>query len=87
MGREAELKDYLGDKMYVSRQHAKLTVVAGKVLIENLSNTNRTFINNKPIAGSEPTALSDGDEIGLGGMEINGVRQSQATYFTFNTKS
>lgn len=23
MGREAELKDYLGDKMYVSRQHAK----------------------------------------------------------------
>lgn len=51
MGREAELKDYLGDKMYVSRQHAKLTVVAGKVLIENLSNTNRTFKNNKPIAG------------------------------------
>ena len=49
--------------------------------------TNRTFINNKPIAGSEPTALSDGDEIGLGGMEINGVRQSQAAYFTFNTKS
>lgn len=87
IGREAELKDYLVNKMYVSRQHAKLTIVAGKVMIENLSNTNRTFINNLPIAGTEPTALRDGDEIGLGGMEINGERQKDAAYFTFYTKA
>ncbi len=87
IGREAELKDYLGSKMYVSRQHAKLTIVAGKVMIENLSNTNRTFINNLPVAGTEPTALADGDEIGLGGMEINGDRQKDAAYFTFHTKA
>lgn len=87
IGREAALKDYLASKMYVSRQHAKLTIVAGKVLIENLSNTNRTFINNKAISQTEPTPLADGDEIGLGGMEIGGNRQEQAAYFVFHTKS
>ena len=86
IGREAELKDYLGSKMYVSRQHAKLTVVAGKVFIENLSNTNRTFINNVVISGTEPAALSDGDEIGLGGMEVNGERQKDAAYFLYKAK-
>ena len=87
IGRESELKDYLGRKMYVSRQHAKLTIVAGRVLIENLSQTNRTFINNVAVSGTEPTPLTDGDEIGLGGMEINGERQSQAAYFLFQVKS
>ena len=87
IGREAELQDYLADKMYVSRQHAKLTIVAGKVLIENLSNTNRTFINNTEISQTEPTPLTDGDEIGLGGIEINGERQKDAAYFLFKVKS
>ena len=87
IGREAEMKSYLGSKMYVSRRHAKLTIVAGKVLRENLSNTNKTFINNKEISNPEPTALADGDEIGLGGMEIGGQRQEQAAYFLFHTKS
>lgn len=86
IGREAELKDYLSSKIYVSRQHAKLTIVAGKVMIENLSNTNKTFINNIAV-GNEPTALSDGDEIGMGGMEKNGERQKGAAYFTFRTKA
>lgn len=87
IGRESELKDYLGSKMFVSRQHAKLTIAAGTVLIENLSNTNRTFINNAVISGTEPTPLMDGDEIGLGGMEINGERQKEAAYFLFHAKS
>ena len=87
IGREAELQDYLADKMYVSRRHAKLTIVAGKVLIENLSNTNRTFINNTEIPQTEPTPLTDGDEIGLGGIEINGERQKDAAYFLFKVKS
>ncbi len=84
VGRESGLKDYLGTKMYVSRQHAKLTIVEGKVFIENLSNTNHTFINNIEVKGPEPTELKDGDEIVLGGMEINGERQSDAAYFLFN---
>lgn len=87
IGRESELNAYLGRRMYVSRQHAKLSVVAGKVLIENLSSTNKTFINNKAISNSGPTELADGDEIGLGGMEIDGQRQEQAAYFLFHIKS
>lgn len=86
IGREADLKDYLKDKMFVSRQQAKLTIVVGKVMIENLSKTNRTFVNNVAIPGSEPITLNDGDEIGLGGMEINGERQGDAAYFLFKMK-
>ena len=86
VGREAEGKDYLADKVYVSRQHARLTVVAEKVFIENLSGTNRTFINNEVIPNATPTALSDGDEIGLGGKIVNGSRQDKAAYFLFQTR-
>lgn len=87
VGREAELKEYLGSKMYVSRQHARFTIVAEKVFVENLSNTNKTFINNEAISGSDPVALANGDEIGLGGMEIDGKRQDNAAYFLFRIKS
>ena len=81
IGREAELKDYLSDKTYVSRQHARLTVVAEKVFIENLSRTNKTFLNNIEIPDATPVAITNGDEIGIGGKVINGNRQDRAAYF------
>lgn len=87
VGREAALNDYLFGKAFVSRQHAKLTIAANKVFIENLSQTNRTFVNNEPIDDSKPVALKDGDEIGLGGKEIEGKRQNDAAYFRFRTQS
>ncbi len=86
VGREADIREYLKNKSYVSRQHAKFTIVAEKVFVENLSNTNKTFVNNVEIAGDGPTALSNGDEIGLGGLEIAGSRQESAAYFIFNIK-
>ena len=86
IGRESELKEYLHDKNYVSRQHARLTVVAGKVFVENLSHTNKTFLNNAVIPDDTPTALADGDEIGLGGKVIDGTRQDKAAYFIFQVK-
>lgn len=78
LGRENEMKEYLADKTYVSRQHAKITKEDDKVYIENLSNTNFTFVNNKKITGK--TELHIDDEIGLGGNETNGSRQSEAAY-------
>lgn len=87
VGREAALNDYLSSKAFVSRQHAKLTIIAGKVFIENLSQTNKTFVNNKPIDDKKPFALKDGDEIGLGGKEIEGNRQNNAAYFYFRIQS
>lgn len=87
VGRESELKEYLQTKLYVSRQHAKLTVVADKVFIENLSQTNKTFLNNEEIPGGIPTAIQNGDEIGLGGKVVDGSRQNDAAYFAFRVKS
>ena len=78
LGRENEMKEYLADKAYVSRQHAKIMKDDDKVYIENLSNTNFTFVNNQKIA--EKTKLHVDDEIGLGGNETNGSRQSGAAY-------
>ena len=78
LGRENEMKEYLADKAYVSRQHAKIMKDDDNVYIENLSNTNFTFINNQKIA--EKTELHVDDEIGLGGNETNGSRQSGAAY-------
>ncbi|MDO4338005.1 MAG: FHA domain-containing protein [Eubacteriales bacterium] len=83
IGREADLKEYLGTKAYVSRQHAELTVVAGKVFIKNLSGTNKTFVNNEEISNDEPHVLANGDEIGLGGKVIADERQDNAAYFLF----
>ena len=83
VGREADLKDYLGSKMYVSRQHAEFTIVAGKVFVKNLSSTNKTFVNNMEISNDEPTALNFGDEIGLGGKVVSDTRQDNAAYFLF----
>lgn len=78
LGRENEMREYLADKAYVSRQHAKIMKEDDKVYIENLSNTNFTFVNNQKIA--EKTELHVDDEIGLGGNATNGSRQSGAAY-------
>lgn len=78
LGRENEMKEYLADKAYVSRQHAKIMKDDDKVYIENLSNTNFTFVNNQKIV--EKTELHVDDEIGLGGNETNGSRQSGTAY-------
>ena len=83
IGREAEMKDYLSVKSYVSRQHAKFTIANDDIYVSNMSATNRTFVNNFPIPSNVPTLLKNGDEIGIGGKLVNGNRQSEAAYFTF----
>ena len=85
LGRENEMKEYLADKAYVSRQHAKIMKDDDKVYIENLSNTNFTFVNNQKIV--EKTELHVDDEIGLGGNETNGSRQSGAAYLILRNVS
>lgn len=86
VGREAELKEHLSAKAFVSRQHARITVLADKVFVENLSRTNKTFVNNEEIPDGTQTAVADGDEIGLGGKVINGKRQDNAAYVIFRVK-
>lgn len=79
IGRENIMSEYLASKRYVSRTHARLTVENKALYIENLSGTNFTYINNQRIL--EKTELKDGDELGLGGTNINGKHQAEAAYF------
>ena len=79
VGRENVMSDYLSAKSYVSRSHAKLVVENEELYIENVSGTNFTYVNNKKITGK--VKLENGDEIGLGGTNLNGKYQSEAAYF------
>ncbi len=79
IGRECSFREYLSTKRYVSRAHAKLSINQGNLLIENLSTTNYTYVNNQKIDGA--TELKDGDELGLGGISTDGSRQNDAAYF------
>ena len=79
VGRENVMNDYLSFKSYVSRSHAKFIVENEELYIENLSGTNFTYVNNKKITGK--MKLENGDEIGLGGTNLNGKSQSEAAYF------
>ena len=44
-------------------------------------------MNNEEISSETPTAVNNGDEIGLGGKVINGTRQENAAYFVFQVKA
>ncbi len=79
IGRENTMSEYLSAKTYVSRSHARLTKENNELYVENLSNTNFTYVNNQKIVAK--TKLQDGDEIGLGGTNMNGKCQDQAAYF------
>lgn len=79
IGRENVMSEYLLNKSYVSRSHAKLVLVNDELYIENLSNTNFTYVNNEKIIAR--TKLKDGDQVGLGGTNLNGNSQEQAAYF------
>lgn len=81
IGRENEMSKYLQGKTYVSRTHAKLTLVEDELYVTNLSQTNFTYVNNEKVQGDSPRLLRDGDEIGLGGMKKDGEYQEKAAYF------
>ena len=80
-GREAEMQEYLSDKLFVSRRHAELFKEASQLYVKDLNAKNHTFVNNKQVASDEPVLLSDGDTLSLGGNELNGKRQDNAAYF------
>lgn len=85
VGREQEMGEYLSKKLFVSRTHAKLSIVENELYIENLSGTNFTYVNNVKVALGEKVKLTDGDELGLGGFIKNGERQDEAAYFLVRT--
>lgn len=62
IGRSSELDIVLVEDM-VSRKHAKITLQAGKITIEDLGSTNGTFVNGEKVKSSR---LKEGDRILVG---------------------
>ena len=56
------------DQSAVSRRHARITIVAGKAVLEDLKSRNGTFLRDRRI--SAPVQLRDGDRICLGPVEL-----------------
>ncbi len=62
IGRSSELDIVLVEDM-VSRKHAKITITAGKISIEDLGSTNGTFVNGEKVKTSR---IKEGDRILVG---------------------
>jgi pSer/pThr/pTyr-binding forkhead associated (FHA) protein len=71
IGRSSELDMVLVEDM-VSRKHAKITVLAGKITIEDLGSTNGTFVNGEKI---KQARLKEGDRILIGTSILKLVHQ------------
>jgi DNA-binding winged helix-turn-helix (wHTH) protein len=63
----------------VSRRHARITVVSGTAMVEDLESTNGTHVNGARI--SRPTRLNPGDELSLG-SEVLRLRRPNASALT-----
>ena len=67
------------DASTVSRRHAKITVRAGSITIEDLESTNGTRVNGMPI--TVPTAIANGNKVELG-SEVLLVKKRNASVLT-----
>lgn len=54
------------DAGYVHRKHASLRFDNGNLTVEHLGGSNKTRINNKPIADNQPQAVKLGDKVSFG---------------------
>lgn len=54
----------------VSRRHAKLILVDGRIYIEDLGSTNFTFVNRQRLPAGQPMPLNAGDEVRLGRLVL-----------------
>ena len=56
------------DEPHVSGQHARITVSAGRVTVDDLGSTNGTFLQGSRVTSSQP--LADGDLIRFGATDV-----------------
>ena len=64
------------DDSDVSRLHARVTLVNGTVLAEDMQSTNGTFVDGDPISGA--IVLKDGSRLQMGGQIIKYERRSKS---------
>ena len=86
IGRENELSEYLSNKSYVGRKHARIEMRDSNIYLTDLNSTNRTYKNNAPIEKNIPVLITEGDAISFGGTNIDGNYQDKAAYFIVRGK-
>jgi hypothetical protein len=67
IGRDSGSDIFLDD-VTVSRNHAKITLAAGGVVLYDLASLNGTYVNRRRI--DEPETLTDGDELQIGKFRL-----------------
>jgi DNA-binding winged helix-turn-helix (wHTH) protein len=67
IGRDPDAEIFL-NSAGVSRQHARITISAGRATIEDLGSKNGTFVADQRI--ERPRTLGDGDRIRVGAVEL-----------------
>jgi hypothetical protein len=76
VGREnSPLADHLEALNYVSRAHAEIYVDEGKLYVRDLHSRNFTYVNGERI-GTQPVALTEGDELAFSRHLVARVRLS-----------
>jgi DNA-binding winged helix-turn-helix (wHTH) protein len=73
IGRDPDVHVFL-DHPSVSRRHARISIAAGEVVLEDLNSRNGTWINGRRI--TSPTEVHDGTVIGVGPITLTVVSQS-----------
>lgn len=54
----------------ISRQHAKLYLLGGRLYIADMGSTNGTYIRGKLLTPAVPTLIRNGDELLLGRLRV-----------------
>lgn len=72
IGRSGEAALSVPDDTFLSSRHARVWLVDGQALIEDLQSTNGTTLNDRKI--TEPTALRPGDRITMGHLVVEAER-------------
>jgi pSer/pThr/pTyr-binding forkhead associated (FHA) protein len=67
---EVDLTSDGGVEKGVSRRHARILKRGAKIYVEDLGSSNGTFVNGQKLSPYFPEALTNGDNLRLGGLEI-----------------
>ena len=70
LGRDETLVDAVLDHHSVSRRHARLMHLDGRLCVEDLNSTNGTCVNGRRLEPFAPRALAPGDAILLGDLPL-----------------
>jgi pSer/pThr/pTyr-binding forkhead associated (FHA) protein len=67
---EIDLTPFNGEESGVSRQHAKITLDEGRVVVTDLDSSNGTFLNEEPLQANQAYPLRNEDSLKIGILEL-----------------